>query len=108
MLGIHTVVVVDGQLEHLARLGVGVLALPLVGVGIAFLLLAQRYLGFGDANVLAHQVALVYYCRVEDCGFLDGLGARLDVECSMSVYLSRRRCRRCVDSNGSALSRMKW
>ena len=58
--------------------------------------------------MLARRIALVDDRRVEDCELLDGLGAQLDIECSMSVYLSPRRCRRSVDSSGSVLSRTKW
>ena len=58
--------------------------------------------------MLARRIALVDECRVEDCELLDGLGAWLDVECLMSVYLSRRGCRRSVDLSGSVLSMKKW
>ena len=42
VLEFHGIVVVDRELQRLARLGVGMLALPLVGVGVAVLVLAQR------------------------------------------------------------------
>ena len=58
--------------------------------------------------MLARRIALVDDCRVEDCELLDGLGARLGVECLMSVYLNRRGCRRSDDSSSSVLSRNKW
>ena len=72
------------------RLGVGVLALPLGDVDVVFLVLEQEELGFGDDDVLVRRIALVDDCRVEDCGLLDGLDARHDEECLMSVYLNRR------------------
>ena len=65
-------------------------------------------LGVDDEDVLARRLALMDDCRVEDYEMLDGRDARLDVECSMSVYLSRRRCHRSVDSSGSVLRRKKW
>lgn len=77
MLELLAVVVLDVVPEYLVRLGLGALALPIVGVGIVVLVLAPRYPDFGDANVLARQVVLVYDCNVEHCGLLDGLGARL-------------------------------
>ena len=42
MLGFHAIVVVDGKLRRLAHLGVGVRSLPLVGIDVAFLVLARR------------------------------------------------------------------
>ena len=42
VLVLHVVVVEDVEPRHLGRLGVGALALPLVGIGIAFLVLAPR------------------------------------------------------------------
>ena len=42
VLELLIVIVVDGELRCLARLGVGVLALPLVGVGVVVLVLAER------------------------------------------------------------------
>ena len=89
---LHVVVVVVENVEprRLVRLGVVALALPLGDVDVAFLVLVQEYLGFGDDDVLAHRIALVDDCRVEDCDLLDELGVQLDIECSMSVYLSRR------------------
>ena len=71
-------------------------------------MLVREGLGFVDDDVLARRIALVDDCRVEDCEMLAGLDAWLDVECSMSVYLSRRGCRRSVNSSGSVLSRKKW
>ena len=102
---LHVLFVEDVVLQHLVRLGVGTLALPLGDVDIAFLVLEQEELGFGDDDVLAHQIALVDDCHVEDCELLDGLGARLGEECSTSVYLS---CRRSVDLSGSVLNMTKW
>ena len=71
--------------RHLVLLGEDALALPLhVGNVVAVLMLVQKLLGFGIVG------ALECRCHVEDCGFLDDHCARHDVECSMSVYLSRR------------------
>ena len=44
---------------------------------------------------------------VVDLEMHDGLDARLVEVWSMTMYLSRRRCRRSVDLNGSVLSRKK-
>ena len=74
--------------RHLVHLGVGALTLPLVGVDFVFLVLVKRRLDFDDVDALAIEVALDDRCRVEDGDFLDGLGARLDEECSTSVYLN--------------------
>ena len=107
-LVLHVVVVEDVEPRHLVRLDIVTLALPLADVDVVVLELVQEELGVDDVDVLARRLALVDDCRVEDCELLDGLGAWLDVECSMSVYLSRRGCRRSVDSSGSVLSRTEW
>ena len=96
-LVLHVVVVLDIEPRRLVRIDVVALALPLGEFDVAFLVLVQEELGFGDDDVLARRIALVDDCRVGDCELLDGLDARLDVECLMSVYLSQRKCRLCVD-----------
>ena len=108
VLELRIVIVLDIEPRRLVRLDVVVLALPLRDVDVAFLKLVQKDLGIDDDDVLARRIALVDDCRVEDCGSLDGLGARLVEECLMSGYLSRRWCRPSVDSSGSVLSRTKW
>ena len=76
VLVLHAIVVVVGAPRHLAPLDVGAPALRLVGVGVAFLVLAQVYLDFVDVDVLSLQGALVNHCCEVDCGLLGGLGAR--------------------------------
>ena len=51
---------------------------------VATLVLARMRFGFDVVDALGSR------CRVEDFCWLDGLNARHDEECSMSVYLSRR------------------
>ena len=92
-LVLHVVLVLDIQPQRLVPLDVVVLALPLGDVDVAFLVLVQEELGFDDGDVLARRIALADDCSVEDCELLDSLDMRLDVECLMLVYLSRRRCR---------------
>ena len=82
--------------------------LPLGVVVIVVLELEQTQLDVVEDEVLAHRLALVNACRVAGCEMHDGLDARLVEECSMIVYLSRRRCRRSVDSSGSILRMKKW
>ena len=62
MLELHAIIVVDGPPRHLGRIGVGAPDLPLCGGGGAFLVL---------------EVSLEGRCHEDDCGYLDGLGARL-------------------------------
>ena len=88
-LVLHVVVVEDVELRRLIRLDVDVLALSLGDIDVAFLVFALEGCGFVDDDVLARRLALVDDCRVEDCELLDGLGAWLDVVCSMSVFLWR-------------------
>ena len=94
VLVLHVVVVEGVEPRRLVCLDVVALALPLGDIDVD--------------DVLARRIALVDDCHVEDCELLDGLGARLDIECLMSVYLRRRRYHRCVESNGSIVSRKKW
>ena len=69
----HGVVVLYVEPRHLVHFGVDARVLPLhVGVVVVVLELAQRLL------------------RLDVVGALESRCARLDVECSMSVYLSRR------------------
>ena len=107
-LALHVVVVEDVEPRRLVLLGVGALVLPLGAVVVVVLELEQKRLGLIEDEGLAHRLALVNACHVVRCEMHDGLDARLDVECSMSVYLSRRRCRRSVDLSGSVLMRTKW
>ena len=84
-LELHIFVVLDVVPRHLVHLDVVVLApLVLVVVVVAVLVLARMQLVFGVVDARESR------CRVEDCGLLDGLDARHDEECSMSVYLNRR------------------
>ena len=107
-LALHIVVVVeDVEPRHLVALGVDALVLPLGAIVVVVLELEQKRLGFCADEVLAHRLALVNACRVAGCEIHDGLDARLVEECTMTVYLSRRRCRRSVDLSGSVLSRKK-
>ena len=96
-------VVLDVVPRRLVHLDV-VARVPLVRVvvGVAVLALVQMQLGFDDVDALESR------CRVGDCGLLQDLDARLIEEYSMLGYLSRRWCRRSVDSSGSVLSRMTW
>ena len=107
-LALLVVVVEDVEPRRLVPLGVDALVLPLGAVVVVVLELEKKQLGLIDDEELAHRLALVNACRVEDCEMHDGLDARLVEECSMTVYLSRRRSRWSVDLSGSVLSRMKW
>ena len=107
-LVLHVVVVEDVEPRRLVPLGVDALVLPLGAVVVIVLELEQKRLGLGEDEGLAHRLALVNACCVADCEMHDGLDARLVEEWSMTVYLSRRRCHRGVDSSGSVLSRTKW
>ena len=99
------VVVEDVESRHLVALGVDALVLVLVdAVVVVVLELEQKRLGLIEDEGLAHRLALVNACRVAGCEMHDGLDARLVEECSMTVYLSRRRSRRSVDLSGSILS----
>ena len=106
-LVLHVVVVEDIEPRRLVPLDVDALVLPLGVVDVVVLELVQKQLGVVEDEVLAHRLALVNACRVEDCGMHDGLDAWLVEECSMSVYLSRRRCHRSVDLSGSVFTRTK-
>ena len=101
------VVVEDIEPRRLVHLDVVALALPLGDVDVVILELVQKDLGVVDDEVLARRLALSNDCRVDDCEMHDGLDARLIEECSMSVYLSRRRCRWSIDLSGSVLSMKK-
>ena len=100
------VVVVEGvEPRHLVALEVGALFLVLVGdEDVVVLELEQTPLGSIEDEELLHQLALGDSCRVAGCEMHDGLDARLVEECSMTVYLSRRRSRRSGDLSGSVLS----
>ena len=98
------VVVEDVEPRRLVPLGVDVLVLPLGVVVVAVLELEQKRLGLIEDAELAHRFALGNACPVAGCEMHDGLDARLVEECSMMVYLSRRRSRRSVDLSGSVLS----
>ena len=106
-LALLVVVVEDVEPRRLVALGVDVLVLVLLGdEDVVVLELEQKRLGLSEDEGLAHRLALVNACRVAGCEMHDGLDARLVEECSMTVYLSRRRCHWSVDSSGSVL-RMK-
>ena len=98
------VVVEDVEPRRLVPLGVDALVLPLGAVVVVVLELEQKRLGLIEDEGLAHRLALVNACHVAGCEMHDGLDARLVEECSMTVYLSRRRSRRSVDLSGSVLS----
>ena len=100
-------VVVDEDVEprHLVALGVDALVLILVGdEDVDVLELEQTLLGLIEDEELVHQLALVNSCLEAGCKMHDGLDARLVEECSMTVYLCRRRSRRSGDLSGSVLS----
>ena len=101
------VVVEDVGPRHLVPLGVGALALLLGVVVVVVLELVQKLLGLIEDEGFAHRLALVNACHVAGSELLAGLDAQLVEECSKTVYLSRRRCRRRVDLSGSVLSMMK-
>ena len=84
------------------------LVLLLGALVVAFLELEQKRLGLIEDEGFAHRLALVNACHVAGSEMLAGLDAQLDEECSMTVYLSRRRCRRSVDLSGSVLRMKKW
>ena len=96
-LALLVVVVEDVEPRRLVPLGVDALVLLLGAVVVVFLELEQKRLGLSEDEGLVHRLALVNACRVAGCEMHDGLDARLVEECSMTVYLSRRRSRRSVD-----------
>ena len=99
------VVVEDVEPRRLVALDVGALVLVLVGdKDIGVLELEQTLLGLIEDEELVHQLALGNSCRVAGCEMHDGLDVRLVEECSMTVYLCRRRSRRSGDLSGSVLS----
>ena len=99
------VVVEDVEPRCLFALGVDTLVLLLLGdEDVVVLELEQKRLGLSEDEGLAHRRALVNACCVAGCEMHDGLDARLVEECSMMVYLSRRRNRQSVDLSGSVLS----
>ena len=106
-LVLHVVVVEDVEPWRLVQLDVDALILRLGDVDVVVLELVQKDLGLVEDDVLSRRLALVDGCREEDCEMHAGLDARLVEECSMLVYLSRRRCRRNVDLSGSVLSMKK-
>ena len=86
------VVVEDVESRHLVALGVDALVLILVDVIVVVVLeLEQKRLDLLEDEGLAHRLALVNACHVVGCEMHDGLDARLVEECSMTMYLSRRR-----------------
>ena len=87
---------------------VDALVLLLGAVFVAVLELEQKPLGLIEDKGLAHRLAVVNVCLVVGYEMYDGLDARLVEECSMMVYLSRRRCRRSVDLSVSVLKMNKW
>ena len=108
-LVLHVVVVVeDVEPRRLVPLGVDALVLPLGVVVIVVLELEQTQLDVVEDEVLARRLALVNACHVAGSEMLAGLDAQLDEECSMTVYLSQRRCRQSVDLSGSVLRMKKW
>ena len=102
-----TLLLFDVEPRRVVPLDVDALILPLGAVVVVVLELVQKQLGVVEDKVLARRLALVNACRVEDCEMHDGLDARLGEECLMSVYLSRRRCRRSVNLSGFVLSMKK-
>ena len=99
------VVVEDVEPRRLVVLHVGAPVLVLVGdEDVVVLELEQTPLGSIEDEELVHQLALGDACHVAGCEMHDGLDARLVEECSMTVYLCRRRSRRSGDLSGSVLS----
>ena len=99
------VVVEDVEPRRLVVVGVDALVLVLLGdEDVVVLELEQTLLGLIEDEELVHRLALVNACRVAGCEMHDGLDARLVEECSMTVYLCRRRSRRSGDLSGSVLS----
>ena len=102
------VVVEDVEPRSLVPPDVDALILPLGDVDVVVLELEQKRLGLIEDEGIAHRLALVNACHVAGCEMHDGIDARLVEECSMTVYLSQRRCRQSVDLSGSVLRRTKW
>ena len=102
-LALLVVVVEDVEPRRLVPLGVDALVLPLGDIDVVVLELEQTQLDVVEDEVLARRLVLVNACHVADCEMNDGLDAWLIEECLMSVYLSRRRCRRSVDLSSSVL-----
>ena len=107
-LALHVVVVEDVEPRRLVPLGVDVLVLLLGTLVIAFLELEQKLLGLIEDEGFVHRLVLVNACHVAGSEMHVGLDVQLNKECSMMVYLSRRRCRRSVDLSGSVLRMKKW
>ena len=107
-LALYVVVVEDVETRRLVPLGVDALVLLLGALVIAVLELEQKRLGVIEDEGFAHRLALVNSFHVAGSEMHAGLDALLDEECSMTVYLSRRRCRRSVDLSGSVLRMKKW
>ena len=107
-LALLVVVVEDAEPQRLVLLGVDALVLLLGTLVVAFLELGQKRVGLIEGDGFAHRLVLVNVCHVAGSEMHVGLDAQLDEECSMMVYLSQRRCRRSVDSSGSALRMKKW
>ena len=107
-LALHVVVVEDVEPRRLVPLDVDALVLPLGDVDVVVLELVQKQLGVVEDEVDARRLALVNACHVAGCETHDGLDALLVKDCSMTVYLSRRTCRRSVDSSGFVLRMKKW
>ena len=107
-LALHVVVVGDIEPRRLVPLGVDVLVLLLGALVVAFLELEQKRLGLIEDEGFAHRLVLVNACHVVGSEMHAGLDAQVDEECSMTVYLSRRRCRWSVDLSSSVLRMKKW
>ena len=107
-LALLVVVVEDVEPRHLVPLGVDALVLPLGAVVVAVLELEQKRLGLIEDEGFSHPLVLVNACHVAGSEMLAGLDTQLDEECSMTVYLSRRRCRQSADLSGSVLRMKMW
>ena len=84
------------------------LVLLLGALVVAFLELEQKRLGLIEDEGFARRLVLVNASHVAGSEMHAGLDAQLDEECSMMVYLSRRRFHRSVDLSGSVLRMNKW
>ena len=107
-LALLVVFIEDVEPRRLAPLGVEALVLPLGAVVVVLLELEHTQLDVVEDEGLAHRLALVNACHVAGSEMHAGLDVQLIKECSMTVYLSRRRCRRSVGLSGSVLRMKKW
>ena len=103
-----TLLLFDVEPRRVVPLYVDALILPLGAVVVVVLELVQKRLGVVRGDVDARRLVHVDACHVAGSGMHAGLDVQLDEECSMMVYLCRRRCRRSVDLSGSVLMRTKW